>query len=1339
MQAPGLAPGDVIDGRYVVEAELGRGGYGVVWRVRHQRLDALRAVKVLHDPDPEVAERLREEGQVLARLEHPHVVRVHDLVELGSGLALVMELVDGPTLAERLQGGPVSLDEVECIGRGLLEGLQAAHRQGVLHRDLKPGNLLLASGADGVVPKLVDFGLAVPTGSAGREAAGTPAYMAPEQLEGRFDERSDVFAAATVLYELATGHRAFEGRSMSHMMLAKAEGRFEHPRSHRPELPAGMAHALLQALAPRPEARTATVAELLAAWRRPTEGSLSQGGEVFTPLAEQAWRDGGDSSGVVLGGRFELRGVLGTGGMSTVHRAWDRLTDSEVALKLLAIDFARDADFRERFKREAQRMRQLDHPHVLSSVELGSLDSGQLWLSMPVLGGGTLRERLSQGPPTVEEADRWARQLLSALVALAEAGVVHRDVKPSNLLLDDDGALMLVDFGVALSEDDARLTRTLQQMGSLAYLAPECRGAGDATDKSDVYSAALVIHELYTGRAAGALPGKGVDGVVGSCLRRMGAVDPDERPTAAEVLSALADPVQPEAAEAVAVGATDRRLLALGVPLGAAAGVLWGLPAWVVVAQQLAPDRIPSGMLVSRVGEGPHVWAGAALAVGLPLLAGLGLPSRGHGALAGAVVALVAFAVGGGQLALLAGAEPVYAALAAGPADVPTVLGDTLVRLAWLLLGGSLVATVLGAGLGAAGAAVRSGRGVPTPPDPFLRQLAGAGVVVMSTSTALTWPALDSMLTQVHESAGAAVGLDVTLGVVSWLATVPWMVGQAVGLWLCASPRVPVVRGETALRLALLVLVVGCQLVVVDLTTWVPPLVSAGLLLGVLAWRRPWARVAEPAAPRDVMAVASAGLAAIAVASVGMPLAHLGLSMESTLIWSLPALQGLTDAVPAAARVDAQLQHHFAFTRLVLASCALVSLAAATGWVAVVSGWLALRRELPDPAESLRAVGLGSLIVAMMVFGTGHDLFETSRADPRLAVPDAPEAGLQVPWRLWVQGDLLHAVLPSPDTEGERLIAATSAHLRGRPGIDLGPSEREQALGAALQGEPGLLHAWLTAHDDPLLSTLHHAVGAVPWGDDPHDDLQPVLPVEWLLAARRAGSVAEREAAWAAYEAAAGARAPLWLERADRGDSTAREEALQQAPGRLDVHVAAAVDAIRRHDPAAEATHREALGLGTPRVAREVDHVLALAEAYVAGGRLREARDLLVDEIKRGSEAEGARLIGGGVALLGRPGLGAEALVADLGRLGQAELPAPGPCDAALERALSVAPAEGLALVASGACPPTAGVAVWEALLRAALWRQAGPGEGEVHRTWLRDRWRGADPMPASQGLFDAR
>ena len=251
-----LTPGTRI-GPYDVVAPLGAGGMGEVYRARDARLNRDVAIKVLPDAfalDTERLARFRREAQVLAALSHPHIAAIHGLEEAGGLQALVLELVEGPTLAERIAQGQVPLDEALPIAKQIADALEAAHEQGIIHRDLKPANIKITP--DGVV-KVLDFGLAKLTGPAEaghyvREATsddrsvrlqpdlsqsptitspammtgagmilGTAAYMAPEQAKGRpADKRSDVWAFGCVLYEMLTGRRAFEGDDVSDTMAA---------------------------------------------------------------------------------------------------------------------------------------------------------------------------------------------------------------------------------------------------------------------------------------------------------------------------------------------------------------------------------------------------------------------------------------------------------------------------------------------------------------------------------------------------------------------------------------------------------------------------------------------------------------------------------------------------------------------------------------------------------------------------------------------------------------------------------------------------------------------------------------------------------------------------------------------------------------------------------------------------------------------------------------------------------------------------------------------------------------------------------------------------------------
>jgi serine/threonine-protein kinase len=226
-----LGPGSRI-GPYEITALLGEGGMGKVWRARHSGLKRDDALKVLPDEfaaDPERLARFQREAQVLASLNHANIAHVYGL-EQGDGVqALVMELVDGPTLADRIRQGPIPIDEALPIAKQIAEALEAAHEQGIIHRDLKPANIKLRP--DGTV-KVLDFGLAKAVEPAGTSPSatqsptmtsptmmtgvgvllGTAAYMSPEQAKGRAaDKRSDIWAFGCVLYEMLTGSRAFEG------------------------------------------------------------------------------------------------------------------------------------------------------------------------------------------------------------------------------------------------------------------------------------------------------------------------------------------------------------------------------------------------------------------------------------------------------------------------------------------------------------------------------------------------------------------------------------------------------------------------------------------------------------------------------------------------------------------------------------------------------------------------------------------------------------------------------------------------------------------------------------------------------------------------------------------------------------------------------------------------------------------------------------------------------------------------------------------------------------------------------------------------------------------------
>ena len=225
-------------GHYDVTALIGEGGMGQVWQATDTQLNRDVALKILPDAfaaDPDRLARFQREAQILASLNHPNIAAIYGIEKSDDTQALVLELVEGPTLADRIAKGPIPLDEALPIAKQIAEALEAAHEAGVIHRDLKPANIKVRD--DGTV-KVLDFGLAKaldagPSGDPDQSPTltaaatqmgviiGTPAYMAPEQASGKVvDKRADIWAFGVVLLEMLTGQRVFPGETVSETLAA---------------------------------------------------------------------------------------------------------------------------------------------------------------------------------------------------------------------------------------------------------------------------------------------------------------------------------------------------------------------------------------------------------------------------------------------------------------------------------------------------------------------------------------------------------------------------------------------------------------------------------------------------------------------------------------------------------------------------------------------------------------------------------------------------------------------------------------------------------------------------------------------------------------------------------------------------------------------------------------------------------------------------------------------------------------------------------------------------------------------------------------------------------------
>lgn len=280
-------------GPYRILEKLGQGGMATVYKAYHAGLDRYVALKVLHPDltgDPSFTVRFQREARLVARLEHPNIVPVHDFSEHERHPYLVMKFIEGETLKARLGRGPLASGEINDIIETVGSALTHAHREGILHRDVKPSNVLIAR--DGKV-YLADFGLARMTQASESTIStdsvmGTPQYISPEQAigKGELDEGTDIYSFGVMIYEMVVGHVPFSADTPFAIILDHISSPLPLPRAVNPEVPESVERVLLKALAKERADRYATVAEMIAAFKSAWEeaGVPMQGTIIQLPV-----------------------------------------------------------------------------------------------------------------------------------------------------------------------------------------------------------------------------------------------------------------------------------------------------------------------------------------------------------------------------------------------------------------------------------------------------------------------------------------------------------------------------------------------------------------------------------------------------------------------------------------------------------------------------------------------------------------------------------------------------------------------------------------------------------------------------------------------------------------------------------------------------------------------------------------------------------------------------------------------------------------------------------------------------------------------------------------------
>ncbi|WP_394849519.1 protein kinase [Pendulispora brunnea] len=555
--------------RFAIEHEAGVGNMGVVYRATDRITSARVALKVLHPHRAPEIGRFVSELSVLAAIRHPAIIAyLSHGITIDDERFLVTEWVDGETLAARLAREPLSVVSALALGHRIADGLAALHAAGVVHGDLKPSNVFLPRTTDGTgarLAKLIDFGLPHPFARAGSSERGleldigadlvslgtvilqsltTEAPLTPRTREPRWLrafcpdaplELEELLDALLTKNDADRPGTAAEMRETLAQILATVSKNGDHESELGVSLPKTLSSA--PSMLPRnlrtrfhgdaftdvdekgpPVAPSPAMAEegrSREEVRRPEEASP----EMTVPSRPAYDSDRGLHSGMTFAGRYLLEARVGVGGMGELFRAFDTRLRRTVALKVLHRDRALHAptESSARILREARAAAALSHANVVAIHDVGEHE-GVPFIAMEYVEGQSLRAFVGSTYPPFETRLGWMIDVARALAAAHEKGLVHRDIKPDNVMIREDGTVKVLDFGIArykeglpdiqsrpldgteLESGDLSVAATnTRVVGTPGYMAPE-QTRGDRIDgRADQFSWGVVAFEVVSG------------------------------------------------------------------------------------------------------------------------------------------------------------------------------------------------------------------------------------------------------------------------------------------------------------------------------------------------------------------------------------------------------------------------------------------------------------------------------------------------------------------------------------------------------------------------------------------------------------------------------------------------------------------------------------------------------------------------------------------------------------------------------------------------------------------------------------------------------------------------